>query len=170
MGEMTVSKLILVLIATFTAVAGSTSAQVAVRVEPMALQTSRPLPDQTRQAVIRDYLHAWRGLQTALEQNRPDLLEADFVGTAKDRLADTIHQQSNLGIRTRYQDRSHDLQILFYSPDGMSIELMDKVEYDVQLIDRDKVIATQRESASYLVVLAPAEVRWRVRIFQSTPQ
>jgi hypothetical protein len=50
----------------------------------------------------------------------------------------------------------------------LSIELTDTVEYDVQLIDHDKVISTQHESARYLVVLAPSEVRWRVRVFQST--
>jgi len=143
-------------------------AQVAVHIEPATLHTTRPLTDQSKAAVIRDYLHAWNGLQAALEQNRPELLDADFVGIAKDRLADTIHQQGQLGIRTHYQDRSHDLQLLFYSPDGLSIELTDTVEYDVQLIDHDKVISTQRESARYLVVLAPSEVRWRVRLFQST--
>jgi hypothetical protein len=105
-----------------------------------------------------------------LDQNRPELLKADFVGAAKDRLADTVQQQRKLGIRTRYQDRSHELEILFYSPDGMSIELTDKVEYDVQVIDRDKVITTEREKARYLVVLTPAEVRWRMRVFQSVPE
>jgi hypothetical protein len=43
-----------------------------------------------------------------------------------------------LGIRTRYRDLSHDLQIVFYSPEGLSVELTDKVEYEVQLIDHDK--------------------------------
>ena len=61
------------------------------------------------------------------------LLDADFVGAAKDKLAETIQQQAALGIRTRYQDRAHDIQIIFYSPDGLSIELKDKVDYDVQV-------------------------------------
>jgi hypothetical protein len=170
MGEMITQRFLVILFAGVAAFSHSMAAQVAVRVEPMALQTSRPLPDQSKAAVVRDYLHAWQGLQAALEQNRPELLESDFVGTAKEKLADTVHQQGKAGIRTRYQDRSHDLQILFYSPDGLSIELTDKVDYDVQVIDHDKVISTQRESARYLVVLAPAEVRWRVRVFQSTPE
>jgi hypothetical protein len=46
------------------------------------------------------------------------------------------------------------------------VELIDKVEYDVQIIDRDKVKATQRVTGRYIVVLTPAEVRWRVRVFQ----
>lgn len=165
---MTMQKHFLILLTGCAALSNSAFAQVAVHVDPTTLQTTRTLTDQSKAAVIRDYLRAWNGLQSALEQNRPELLDADFVGLAKDRLADTIHQQSQLGIHTRYQDRSHDLQILFYSPDGLSIELTDKVEYDVQLVDHDKVISTQRESARYLVVLAPSEVRWRVRVFQST--
>jgi hypothetical protein len=170
MGKMTAQKAFMVLCAGFATIPHSMAAQVAVRVEPMTLQSTRPLPDQSKVAVIRDYLHAWQGLRTALEQNRLELLDADFVGTARDKLANTVHQQGKLGILTRYQDRSHDIQFLFYSPDGLSIELADKVEYDVQLIDHDKVISTRRETARYLVVLAPAEVRWRVRVFQSTPE
>ena len=165
---MTMKKHFLALFAGCVALSHAASSQVAVHVEPATLQTTRPLTDQSKAAVIRDYLHAWNGLQLALEQNRPELLDADFVGEAKDRLVGTIHQQGQLGIRTHYQDRSHDLQLVFYSPDGLSIELTDKVEYDVQLIDHDKVIATQRESARYLVVLTPSEVRWRVRVLQST--
>ena len=167
---MTPQKAFMTLCAGFATISHSMAAQVAVRVEPMSFQSTHPFPEQSKAAVVRDYLHAWQGLRAALEHNQPELLEADFVGTAKDKLADTVHQQGKLGIRTRYQDRSHDLQILFYSPDGLSIELTDKVEYDVQVIDHDKVISTQRESARYLVVLAPAEVRWRVRIFQSMPE
>jgi hypothetical protein len=164
---MTELKLLPIVFAGFAVFAYPMAAQVALHVEPMTVQTTRPLTDHSKAAVIRDYLHAWNGLQMALDQNRPDLLDADFVGTAKDRLTDAVHQQSQLGIRTHYQDRSHDLQILFYSPDGLSIELADKVEYDVQLIDNGKVVSTQRESVRYLVVLAPSEVRWRVRVFQS---
>lgn len=146
------------------------AADVSVRVEPANLSGPRTLEDQSKAAVIRDYLHAWQTMRGALEQNRPELLDADFVGTARDTFADTAQQQGQLGIHTRYQDLSHDLQILFYSPDGLSIELTDKVDYEVQVIDHDKVITTQRESSRYLVVLTPAEVRWRVRVFQPVPE
>jgi len=148
----------------------SYAAQVAVHVEPVNLQGPRPLEDQSKAAVVRDYIRAWQSIDAALGQNRPELLDADFVGTVRDKLSETIQQQANLGIRSQYQDRSHDLKILFYSPDGLSIELTDKVEYDVQVIDHDKVITTQRETARYLVVLTPAEVRWKVRVFQSVPE
>jgi hypothetical protein len=144
--------------------------QVAVHVEPVDLHGPRHLEDQSQAAVIRDYLHAWQSFRAALGQNQPELLGVDFVGSARDKLAGTVKQQAELGIRTQYQDRSHDLQILFYSPEGLSIELADKVEYDVQIIDHDKIVTTQRQSARYLVVLTPAEVRWKVRVFQSVPE
>jgi hypothetical protein len=49
----------------------------------------------------------------------------------------------------------------------LSIELTDTVEYDVQLLDHDKSQATQRVRARYIVVLTPAELRWRVRVLQA---
>jgi hypothetical protein len=138
-----------------------------VRVETTNLQGPRVLEEQTSKAVIRDYLQAWQTLGTALQQNRTDLLGSSFVGNAKDKLTETIQQQVSLGLSTRYQDRSHDLKIVFYSPEGLSIELQDTVEYDVQVLDHDKVQATKRVSAHYIVVMTPAEVRWRVRVFQT---
>jgi hypothetical protein len=128
------------------------------------------LQEQTGRAAIRDYLSSWQVLTTALEQNRADLLAPDFVGSAKDVLTATIQQQTALGISTHYQDRTHDLQLVFYSPEGLSIELTDNVEYDVQLLDHGRVTAVQHVSARYVVVLTPAEVRWKVRVFQGTPR
>ena len=144
--------------------------QSAVRVDPANLQGPRPLEKQTETTAIHDYLQAWQSLRGALEQNRADLLDSDFVGTARDKLAATIEQQAKLGIRTRYQDLAHDIQIIFYSPEGLSIELMDVAEYDVQLFDHDKIQTTQRVQARYIVILTPAEVRWRVRILQAEPE
>jgi hypothetical protein len=111
-------------------------------------------------------LQSWQSLKAALEQNRTELLDTTFVGTARDKLSETIQQQTTLGIRTRYQDRSHDIQIVFYSPEGLSIELIDRAECDVQVLVHDGVKTTQHVSARYVIVLTPAEVRWRVRVFQ----
>jgi hypothetical protein len=162
-------KPLLILCTVFAAASNYGAAQATVRVEPENLKGPRVLEDQTKTTVIRDYLQAWQGLNAAMGQNRADLLSADFVGTSKDKLADTIEQQAALGIRTRYRDVSHDLQIVFYSPEGLSVELTDKVEYDVEVLDHDKVTATHRVSARYVVVMTPAEVRWRVRVFQAVP-
>ena len=138
-----------------------------VRVEPVTLSGPGSLQDQTAKAVIRDYLESWKTFSTAFQQNRPDLLDRDFVGSAKDKLAGAIHEQSSLGVTTRYTDRSHDLQILFYSPEGLSIELADNVEYDVQVLVGNKLATVQQVHARYIVVLTPAELRWRVRVFQA---
>lgn len=141
--------------------------QPTVRVEPVNLQGPRQLQEQTAKAAVRNYLESWETLSRALEQNRPDLLDRDFIGDARDKIAGAIKNQAAAGVRTIYHDRSHDVKILFYSPEGLSIELADTVEYDVQLLGHDKSIANQRVHTRYIVVLTPTEVRWRVRIFQA---
>lgn len=151
-------------------VAGLAAAQPSVRVEPANLQGPRVLESQTSTGAIRDYLESWGAMRSALNENRADLLDRDFVGDAKEKLTDTIQQQSRMDIRTVYQDRAHDLQIVFYSPDGLSIELTDKVDYEVQLFAGNKLQATQLQHARYIVVLTPAEVRWRVRVLQAAQE
>jgi hypothetical protein len=160
-------KSLLVLCAFFTTTLGIGSAQVTVRVEPPILQGPRTLPEQTATAAIRDYLESWQNLRTALEQNRADLLDPAFVGTARDKLTATIQQQTALGVRTRYVDRAHDIQVIFYSPEGLSIELTDNVQYDQEILDGATVKSTQHINSRYIIVLTPAEVRWRVRVFQA---
>ncbi len=157
------------LLVALTVVAGSSAwcaAQPDVRVEPSHLQGPRALEEQTQSAAIRDYLRAWKSMGAALDRNDPGVLDRDFVGTARDKLAEAVQHQTAAGIHTRYQDKSHDIQIVFYSPEGLSIELTDTVQYDVQVLDHDKVQTTQQVSARYIVVLTPAEVRWRVRVFE----
>lgn len=150
-----------------TAAAG---AQVAVHVEPYHLEGPRTLEQQTATAVVRDYIESWKSLHTALDENSVAALNRDFVGDAKDKLAQTVAEQQKAGIRTSYQDQSHDVQIVFYSPEGLSIELTDTVEYDEQILDHDKAVTTQHVTAHYIVVLTPAEVRWRVRVLQAIPE
>jgi hypothetical protein len=146
------------------------SDQLAVRVEPTDSVGPRVLEKQTETAVIRDYLQAWHSLSGALEHNRADLLNRDFVGTAKEKLADTIREQAKLGIQTRYRDGKHDIQLVFYSPEGLSIQLVDTVEYDVQILDHEKLQTTQHVRARYVAVLTPTEVQWKVRVFQAEPE
>lgn len=144
------------------------AAQPDVRVEPAHLQGPRELADQTATAVVKNYIESWESLRAALEQNRPELLDRDFVGGARQKLAETIQQQARLGLSTTYQDRSHDVRIVFYSPEGLSVELTDNVEYDVQVQSGGKVIASQPVHERYVVVLTPTEVRWRVRVLQAS--
>jgi hypothetical protein len=152
------------------AVAPVPAQQGRVQVEPLHLEGPRALNEQTQAAVVRDYLESWQSLSGALTQNRPELLDRDFVGTAKDKLLGTIHDQVTLGITSRYVDRNHDLQVLFYSPEGLSIQLIDTAQYDVQVFDHGKPMATQHATVRYVVVMTPAEVRWRVRVLQEQPE
>lgn len=158
----------IVLVATVgVAIPALASDQPSVRVEPINLQGPRQLQPQTANAAIQDYIDAWQRMSNALDQNRAELLNGDFIGDARDKLANTIKEQTSAGIHTRYSDRSHDVKVLFYSPEGLSIELMDTVEYDLQLFDHDRALSSQHFRSRYIVVLTPAEVRWRVRIFQA---
>ena len=77
--------------------AGSLSAyatdEPAVHVQQPHLQGPRELQETTAKAVVQNYLDSWQSMNKALDQNRPDLLDRDFVGSAKDKLAATIKQQ-----------------------------------------------------------------------------
>ncbi|HEY1985621.1 MAG TPA: hypothetical protein VGG85_09435 [Terracidiphilus sp.] len=150
--------------------ASCAAAQPTVQVEPTRLQGPRPLQEQTQATAVRDYLQAWQTVGTALQQNNAALLDRDFVGAAKDKLVETIQQQAALGVRTHYQDKAHDIKIAFYSPEGLSLQLTDDVDYDVQILDHEKEQTTQHVHAHYIVVMTPAEVRWRVRVFQAQPE
>jgi hypothetical protein len=161
---------ILILFAGLAVIPGMGAAQAVVHVDASGLVAPRPLNEQTRKAAIEDYLQSWQTMSEALAQNRPDLLDAGFVGTARDRLANTIREQATQGISTQYRDRSHNIQILFYSPEGLSIELADTAEYDVQVIDHGKAVTTQPQRTRYVVVMTPSEVRWRVRVLQAGPE
>lgn len=144
--------------------------QASVHVEPYHLDGPRPLQQQTADAVVRDYVESWQSMRQALGQNNAAALSRDFVGNAMDKLTKTVEQQSRMGVRSEYSDQSHDIQIVFYSPEGLSVELTDKVEYDVRIFDHDKLQTTQHVSTRYVVVLTPTEVRWRVRVFQAIPE
>jgi hypothetical protein len=146
---------------------GMAAAQPDVSVDTSQLKGPRPLEDQTKAAAIRDYLESWQGMNEAFERGQPNTLGEDFIGTALDKLTDAIDEQAKAGVRTRYQDRVHHIQFLLYSPEGLSIELIDDAQYDVQVLDHDKPIASVPASARYIVVLTPAEVRWKVRVMQA---
>jgi hypothetical protein len=154
----------------FALAVGVVAAQPSVQVDTSQVQGPRPLEEQTKTAAIRGYLKAWQSMSDALVQNRVDFLNTDFVGTARDKLAATIGDQVKLGIQTRYQDRAHHIQFVFYSPEGLSIELIDQVEYDVQVIAHGRPISTVPVSARYIVVLTPSEVQWRVRVMQASSE
>lgn len=140
--------------------------QAAVHVASMDSVGPRQLEQQTRAAIVRDYLAAWQSMGNALERNRADLLNDSFVGLAKEKLADTIRAQRSQRVRAAYRNRSHDLKVVFYSPEGLSIQLVDDVEYDVEVHHGSQSLGTQHVKTRYVAVLTPTESKWKVRIFQ----
>jgi hypothetical protein len=130
----------------------------------------RPLEDQTRSSVVRDYLRAWQDLSRALDENRADLLDASFVGTVKEKLSDTIQQQKEDGVSSRYRPSRHQIHLVFYSPEGMSVQLVDAIDYELEVVNQGKSLGNEHVRARYVAVLTPAEVRWKVRILEAAPQ
>ena len=144
----------------------SASTEPTVRVAPMDTVGPRSMESQTQSSVIRDYLLAWQTMDAALSQNRRDLLDAVFVGKAKEKLAETVREQQSLGIETSYLPKSHDIKVVFYSPEGLSIQLLDEVEYDVNVRKGEQSLGSDHVRARYVAVLSPTETRWKVRVFQ----
>jgi len=150
-----------------TAMLPSASTEPVARVSPMDSVGPRPVETQTQSSVIRDYLLAWQTMGTAMGENRADLLDGYFVGQAKEKLTDTIREQQKIGIHASYLDKSHDIKVVFYSPEGLSIQLLDEVEYDVDVRNGDHGLGAQHVRARYVAVLTPTESKWKVRVFQS---
>lgn len=149
-----------------TAVLLSAATEPNVRVAPVDSVGPRPVEEQTQSSVIRDYLLGWTALNEALSRNRADVLDTYFVGKAKEKLAQTVEEQQKLGIQTSYLPTSHDIKIVFYSPEGLSIQLLDNVEYDMVVKKDGREIASNQVRARYVAVLSPTETSWKVRIFQ----
>jgi len=137
-----------------------------VRVDPMNSVGPRPVEEQTQSSILRDYLASWQALNNAMSENRSDLLDAYFVGQAKQQLTDTVREQTNIGIRTAYHDTSHHISVLFYSPEGLSIQLLDEVEYEITIRKGEQLVAARSVRTRYVAVLTPTESRWKVRLFQ----
>jgi hypothetical protein len=127
----------------------------------------RRLEETTMISVQRDYSHAWRSMAAALEENKLDLLDQDFVGVAKDKLTQSITQQRALGLKRRYIDHGHQLEVIFYSVDGSAMEVQDTARLEIQELDGDKLVHSEQGTFHFLAVLTPAENSWKVRLLES---
>ena len=128
--------------------------------------TGKTVEDLTGQALARDYAKAWRTLAVAFDKNNSDLIDRDFVGVAADKLSSGIASQAKSGLHQRYVDHGHRVDVLFYSPDGTSVELRDTAQVEVQYMDGDKVLHSDNGTRTYVAVMTPTEVRWKVRVLQ----
>ena len=127
----------------------------------------RPVEDLTSKSVPRDYAMAWQTLAEALSSNRTGLLDGYFTGLAKQDFAQRINSQIKSGLQTRYTDRGHQLEALFYSPAGDVMELRDHAQFDVQVLDGGKVIYEEPVNTQFMVLMTPGADRWMVRQLQA---
>ena len=129
----------------------------------------RQIEDLTSKSVPRDYGFAWQTMEQALDENRPSLLDGYFTGFAKQDLGNRVMSQIKSGLHTRYQDRGHQLEAIFYAPAGDVMQLRDRAQFDVQVLDGDKVIYEEPVDAEYMVLMTPGADRWMVRQIQAVP-
>ncbi len=129
----------------------------------------RQVEETTVAALQRDYGLAWRTMSRALEENRPELLNAAFVGIARDKLRQAVSDQARSGLRRRYIDHGHRVQVVFYSADGSAIEMHDTASIEIQLLDGNKVVHREQATLYYVALMSPAETSWKVRALQSVP-
>ena len=127
----------------------------------------RQIEDLTSKSIPRDYAFAWQNVEQALDENRSDLLDAYFTGIAKQDFTARVKSQINSGLHTKYQDRGHKLEAIFYAPAGDAMELRDRAQFDVQVLDGSKVIYEEPLNVEYIVLMTPGADRWLVRQIQS---
>lgn len=129
----------------------------------------RQVEDSTQKAVARDYATAWEAMTDALDQNRADLLAADFIGTANQKLTETIEEQRKSSLHQRIVDKGHTVDAVFYSPEGSAMELHDTARLQLQLLDGDKVVHSEDATVHYVALLTAAENSWKVRLIEEVP-
>jgi hypothetical protein len=128
----------------------------------------RSIEDLTQKSIGRDYGYAWQTMAAALRENRKELLDGYFTGSAKATLAEQIADQKKSGVRVRYSDHGHKLDAIFYSPSGDAMQLRDRAQLEVEIVDGDRVIHREDVILNYLVLMTPGADRWLVRDLQTT--
>jgi hypothetical protein len=106
----------------------------------------------------------------ALEQNRTDLLDGYFTGTAKQNLTQLVADEKKTDVRVRYLDHGHKLEGLFYSPAGDAMQLRDRARLEIEVMDGQKVIHSEEVSLQYMVLMTPGADRWLVRDLEVAPE
>ena len=124
----------------------------------------RGLEQLTGQAIVKTYSNAWKNMEAALEQNRPDLIDESFVGYAHDKLLSQVQEQKKNGLATRYVDHGHQVSATFYSPEGSAVQLQDTAQLEIQLLDGGKVVSSQNVTRKYIGVVTVVEDSWKVRV------
>ena len=156
-----ISIVIAVLLAGALAMAQSSAApQVRLDADGLAPRTVEELTGAT---IARHYALAWRDMAKALDSSRADTLDDEFIGFAKDRLAQRISDQQRTGVHVRIIDHGHNLKAVFYSSDGTVMQLVDHAELEIQTFDGNKLLDMQNAPREYMVLMTPGADRWYVR-------
>lgn len=138
------------------------------------LNTSKSAPRAmeplTERAILRDYKFAWYNLELAMESNSTTPLNALFVGAASKWLHDSVDSQRRNGLSSRYLNQRHNVDAVFYSPEGDVLELHDTAGYDLQVLDGSKMIHNEHVTVHYVILMTPGADRWVVREIQAVPQ
>jgi hypothetical protein len=129
----------------------------------------RQMEEVTGRNIPRDWGRAWQTLVIAFAQNRPDLLGHYFTGFAQQKLTAGIAAQEKSGVRTRYVDHGHKLEAFFYSPDGGALELHDTADLEIQVLDGNNLVHSERVTLRYIGLMTPAADHWEVRVLESVP-
>jgi len=129
----------------------------------------RTVEDTTERSVARDYAAAWKAMTQALDQNRTDVLGLNFTGTANDKLTESISEQRKSGLHQRIVAKGHDVDVVFYSPEGSAMELHDTTQVQLQLMDGSNVIHSTDATLHYVVLMTAAENSWKVRVLEAVP-
>jgi hypothetical protein len=129
----------------------------------------RQVEDTTERAVARDYAAAWQAMTKALAENRSDILGANFIGNANEKLVATIEDQRKNGLHQQIVDRGHTIEAVFYSSEGSAMELHDTAQVQLQLMDGSKVVHSEDATIHYVVLLTAAENSWKVRVLEAVP-
>lgn len=147
------------------------AADAAVQVQLDAKKAGpRVVESLTERGILRDYRFAWTSMAQALEFNTLDPLEGPFSGDVKQSLRQTILSQRQSGLRRRYTSQSHQLDAIFYAPEGDVMELHDTAEYQLQVLDGDKTIHDEHVVVHYVVLMTPGADRWVIRQLQAVPK
>jgi hypothetical protein len=126
----------------------------------------RDLEEQTQSAIKRQYAAAWANMTEALDQNRTDKLGHSFVGSALEQLKRRVDQQQKNGLSSKLADKTHHIDIAFYSPEGTAIELRDTVDIEQQTMDGSKSVSSDNRKQKYVVIFTLVEDKWKVRTLQ----
>ena len=141
---------------------------VQVRMDASQIQP-RLLEQLTGQAIVKTYSKAWKNMETALAEKRTDLIDESFVGYAHDKLISQLKQEQNNGLSTRYIDHGHQVEATFYSPEGSAVQLRDSAQLEIQILDGDKVVGSQKVTRKYIAVVTVVEDSWKLRVLDAVP-